>query len=337
VIGCGYWGPNLIRNLGVAHRSRVTLCSDLDQSRLDHMQELYPSLKTTRDYRDILADPDISAVAIATPVSTHFKLAMDALAARKHVFVEKPLAQSSEQCLELASEAARRNLVLMVGHTFVYTAAVNKIRDLIAAGDLGEIYYINSTRVNLGVFQPDINVVWDLAPHDVSIMNYILGTRPERIAGHGKSYIRPGVEDVAFLDLEYPKGVIANIHVSWLDPCKIRRTTVVGSKKMLVYDDVSSLEKIRVYDKGVTVPPHYDSFGEFKLSYRFGDILTPRLDEAEPLKVECRHFVDCIEQRRRPRSTAEEGLAVVRVLEAACESMRDSSRLVDIAYPVLKD
>jgi predicted dehydrogenase len=275
-------------------------------------------------------------VAIATPVSTHFKLAMDALVARKHVFVEKPLAQSSEQCLEMAEAAAQRNLTLMVGHTFVYTAAVNKVREIIRSGDLGEIYYINSTRVNLGVFQPDINVVWDLAPHDIAIMNYILGMRPERIAAHGKSYIRPGVEDVAFLDLEYPNRVIANIHVSWLDPCKIRRTTVVGSKKMLVYDDVSSLEKIRVYDKGVSVPPHYDNFGEFKLSYRFGDILTPRLDESEPLKVECRHFVECVESRTKPRSPAEEGLAVVRVLEAACESMHDSSRLVDIAYPVLE-
>jgi predicted dehydrogenase len=336
VIGCGYWGPNLIRNFSVAHRSRVTMCSDLDVGRLEHMQELYPYLKTTLNYREILDEPTISAVAIATPVSTHFKLAMDALAARKHVFVEKPLAQSSEQCLEMAEAAAQRNLTLMVGHTFVYTAAVNKVREIIRSGDLGEIYYINSTRVNLGVFQPDINVVWDLAPHDISIMNYILGMRPERIAAHGKSYIRPGVEDVAFLDLEYPNRVIANIHVSWLDPCKIRRTTVVGSRKMLVYDDVSSLEKIRVYDKGVSVPPHYDNFGEFKLSYRFGDILTPRLDESEPLKVECRHFVESIESRTKPRSTAEEGLAVVRVLEAACESMHDSSRLVDIAYPVLE-
>lgn len=336
VIGCGYWGPNLIRNFSVANRSRVTVCSDLDPIRLAHMRELYPHLKTTLDYQEILADEEVSAVAIATPVSTHYKLAMDALRARKHVFVEKPLSQSSEQAIEMASAASERGRVLMVGHTFVYTAAVNKIRELIASGDLGEILYINSTRVNLGVFQPDINVIWDLAPHDISIMNYVLDARPERISAHGQSYIRPGIEDVAFLDLEYPNRIIANIHVSWLDPCKIRRTTVVGSKKMLVYDDVSNLEKIRVYDKGVNVPPHYDNFGEFKLSYRFGDILTPRLDEAEPLKVECRHFVDCIENHSRPRSTAEDGLGVVRVLEAASESMRDSSRFVDIAYPVLK-
>jgi predicted dehydrogenase len=336
VIGAGYWGPNLIRNFAVAKRSRVLRCADLDRGRLQHMEELYPHLHTSTDYRDVLSDPEINAVAIATPVSTHFKLGMDALVARKHVFVEKPLAQSSEQCLELAEAAAQRNLILMVGHTFVYTAAVNKIRELIAAGDLGEILYINSTRVNLGVHQPDINVVWDLAPHDLSIMNHILDARPERLAARGRSYIRPGIEDVAFVDLEYPNRIIANIHVSWLDPCKIRRTTVVGSKKMLVYDDVSSLEKIRVYDKGVTVPPHYDSFGEFKLSYRYGDMLVPRLDEAEPLKVECRHFLDCIEQHRRPRSSAEDGLNVVRALEAASASLRDSGRLVDIAYPALK-
>lgn len=336
VIGCGYWGPNLIRNLGVSKRSRVTLCADLDANRLAHMQEVYPYLRTTKDYRDILHDPEVDAVAIATPVSTHFKLAMDALQARKHVFVEKPLAQSSEQCLELAAGASQRSLVLMVGHTFVYTAAVNKIKELVVAGELGEILYISSTRVNLGVFQPDINVVWDLAPHDLSIINYVLDARPERIAAHGRSYIRAGVEDVAFIDLEYPRGIIANIRVSWLDPCKIRRTTFVGSKKMLVYDDISNLEKIRVYDKGVTVPPHYDTFGEFKLSYRYGDMLVPRLDESEPLKVECRHFLDCIETGQRPRSAAEDGLAVVRALEASSASLHDGGRLVDIAYPALQ-
>ena len=336
VIGCGYWGPNLIRNFSIGQRSRVSMCADLDPERLEHMRELYPYLQTTQDYRDILADPDITAVAIATPVSTHSRLAIDALRANKHVFVEKPLAASSAECTAMAAEASARSRVLMVGHTFVYTAAVNKIRQLIADGELGEIHYINSTRVNLGVFQPDINVIWDLAPHDISIMNYVLDSRPEQVAAHGKSSVRPDVEDVAFIDLTYPNGVIANIHVSWLDPCKIRRTTVVGSRKMLVYDDVSSLEKIRVYDKGVSMPRHYDNFGEFSLSYRFGDILVPRLDDAEPLKVECRHFIDCIESGHRPRSDSEEGLAVVRVLEASCASLRNEAKLVDIAYPVLE-
>jgi predicted dehydrogenase len=336
VIGCGYWGPNLIRNFYIARKSRVSMCADLDLERLEHMHELYPTLRITRDYHEILADPEVNAVAIATPVSTHYRIGMDALRANKHVFIEKPLALSSDHCSEMATLAGERQRVLMVGHTFVYTAAVNKIRELIQSGELGTIHYINATRVNLGVFQPDINVIWDLAPHDISIMNYILGSRPERVAAHGKCSVRPGVEDVAFIDLAYPEGVIANIHVSWLDPCKIRRTTVVGSRKMLVYDDVSSLEKIRVYDKGVNVPPHYDSFGEFSLSYRFGDILTPRLDDSEPLKVECRHFIDCMETGQRPHSDSEEGLAVVRVLEAACDSMRREGRLVDIGYPVLE-
>jgi predicted dehydrogenase len=336
VIGCGYWGPNLIRNFHIPRRSRVTACADLDPKRLEHMAYLYPSLRTTNDAETILNDPEIQAVAIATPVSTHHPLAMRALQAGKHVFVEKPLALSSEQCMELAAAASARRRTLMVGHTFVYTAAVNKIQELIRHGELGTIHYINSTRVNLGVFQPDINVVWDLAPHDISIMNYVLGSRPERVAAHGKCSVRRGIEDVAFIDLEYPEGTIANIHVSWLDPCKIRRTTVVGSRKMLVYDDVSTLEKIRVYDKGVSVPPHYDNFGEFSLSYRFGDILTPRLDDSEPLKEECRHFVECVETSQHPRSNSEEGLAVVRVIEAACESLRGEGRLVDIAYPVLE-
>ena len=336
VIGCGYWGPNLIRNFHIAQRARVTVCADLDARRLEHMRDLHPYLRVTQDAREVCADAEIDAVAIATPVSTHHALALDALRHGKHVFVEKPLALSSDQCVELATEAQRHRRTLMVGHTFVYTAAVNKVRDLIRQGELGTIYYINSTRVNLGVFQPDINVIWDLAPHDISIMNYVLGSKPERVAAHGKSSVRPGIEDVAFIDLEYPDGVIANIHVSWLDPCKIRRTTVVGSRKMLVYDDVSALEKIRVYDKGVSMPQHYDNFGEFSLSYRFGDILTPRLDDSEPLKVECRHFVDCVESGQHPRSNSEEGLAVVRVLEAACESLRATGQIIDIAYPVLE-
>jgi predicted dehydrogenase len=336
VIGCGYWGPNLIRNFGIANRSSVTMAADLDTGRLQHMHELYPHLHVTTNHQDLLNNPDVDAIVIATPVSTHHELTMQALRANKHVFVEKPLAGSSEHCMEMAAEANKRNLTLMVGHTFVYTAAVNKIRELIQGGDLGEIYYINSQRVNLGVFQKDINVIWDLAPHDISIMNEILQMRPEKVSAHGKSYIRPGIEDVAFIDLEYPNGVITNIHVSWLDPNKIRRTTVVGSRKMLVYDDVSSLEKIRVYDKGVSVPPHYDSFGEFKLSYRFGDILIPRLDDAEPLKVECRHFVDCVESSSRPRSHAEDGLAVVAVLEAACESLRSNGEQITVGYPVFE-
>jgi len=221
----------------------------------------------------------------------------------------------------------------MVGHTFVYTAAVNKIKDLIHSDELGDIYYVSTARVNLGIFQEDINVVWDLAPHDISIMNYILNSRPESVSAVGHSYIRPGIEDVAFITLIYPNRVHANIQVSWLNPNKIRKTTVVGSKKMLVYDDVSSLEKIRIYDKGVTVQPHYDTFGEFQLSYRYGDISIPKLHDAEPLKIECQHFVDCIRKRDTPRSGGIHGLEVLLALDAADRSMKARGQEVTIEYP----
>ncbi|MFQ5511652.1 MAG: Gfo/Idh/MocA family protein [Candidatus Krumholzibacteriia bacterium] len=321
VIGCGYWGPNLIRNFNQISSSRVIVGSDLSEERLGHMKNLYPHLRTTRDYKELLANDDIHAIAIATPPRSHFEIAMDCLEAGKHVFVEKPLATATNQCEALIATARKNNLTLMVGHTFVYTAAVNKIKEVIESGELGDVYYINTTRVNLGIFQDDINVVWDLAPHDVSIMNYILDSMPEEVTAQGHGYIRNEVEDVAFLTIKYPGSVMAHIHVSWLNPNKLRSTTVVGSKKMLVYDDISSLEKIRIYDKGVTVQPHYDTFGEFQLSYRFGDIFIPKLDDSEPLKIACQHFTDCIREGRTPRSSAEHGLDVVRVIEASDESL----------------
>jgi predicted dehydrogenase len=255
---------------------------------------------------------------------------MQALAAGKHLFVEKPLGISTAECEEMVAEAEKRKLKLMTGHTFVYTAAVNKVKELIQAGELGDIMYISTTRVNLGIFQEEINVVWDLAPHDVSILNYILDSTPDSVAAHGHSYIRGNVEDVAFLTFKYPKSILTHVHVSWLNPNKIRSTTVVGSKKMLVYDDISSLEKIRIYDKGVTVQPHYDTFGEFQLSYRFGDIFIPKLDDSEPLKVATQHFVDCIRKDLTPRSSGLDGLNVVRVIEASNESLRNSGNMITL-------
>jgi predicted dehydrogenase len=333
VIGCGYWGPNLIRNFANLKTSKVLACADVREERLNHMRQLYPGLRTTTNFREIVNDSEIEAVVIATPVSSHFSIANEALEAGKHVFVEKPLARSVDEGRRLVELALTKGRVLMVGHTFVYTAAVNKIKDLIWEGELGEIYYLATSRVNLGIFQDDINVVWDLAPHDVSIMNFVLNARPISVSAIGQSYIRPGIEDVAFLLLRYPQSTIANIHVSWLNPNKIRSTTVVGSKKMLVYDDVSSLEKIRIYDKGVTVTPHYDTFGEFQLSYRYGDISIPRLDDAEPLKIECQHFVDCIEKGVAPRSGGRHGFEVLLALDAADRSMREHGTEVAIDYP----
>jgi predicted dehydrogenase len=330
VVGCGYWGPNLIRNFTQLDGSEVLICADLREERLAHMKRLYPGLETTQNYKDILVREDIEAIVIATPPPTHHGIAMEALTAGKHLFVEKPLGISSAQCEEMVAEAKKRKLKLMTGHTFVYTAAVNKVKELIEAGELGDILYISTTRVNLGIFQEDINVVWDLAPHDVSILNYILDSTPDSVAAHGHSYIRGNVEDVAFLTFRYPKSILTHVHVSWLNPNKIRSTTVVGSKKMLVYDDVSSLEKIRIYDKGVTVQPHYDTFGEFQLSYRFGDIFIPKLDDSEPLKVASQHFIDCIRKDLTPRSSGVDGLNVVRVIEASNESLRNSGNLITL-------
>lgn len=329
VIGCGYWGPNLIRNFSHLKGSDVVMCSDLSEERLTHMRSLYPKLETTTDYRRILSSP-VDAVVVATPPETHAKLTIEALRAGKHVFVEKPLALSSAEGASMVAEAEKAKRVLLVGHTFVYTAAVNKIKEVIDSGELGDIFYVSTTRVNLGIFQEHVNVVWDLAPHDISILNYILDRMPESVATQASCSIRKNVEDVAFINLRYPGNVLAHIHVSWLNPNKIRSTTVVGSKKMLVYDDISALEKIRIYDKGVTVTPHYDTFGEFNLSYRYGDILIPRLDDAEPLKVACQHFVDCVEKGVRARSSGVHGLDTVRVLEAAVASIRDGGRVIDV-------
>jgi predicted dehydrogenase len=322
IIGCGYWGPNLLRNMGQLPLSRVKYCCDLDDARLSHMKSLYPQVTTTKRFQDLIEDDEVEAVAIATPVSTHYTIAKACLEGGKHVLVEKPLAASIVEAEDLNRIAQGQGLVLFAGHTFVYNAAVEKMKSLVEAGELGEIFYVTSTRVNLGLFQEDINVIWDLAPHDISILNYIFGREPVTVSTFARSYIRPGIEDVAFLVLQYPKGVVAHIHVSWLDPCKIRRTTLVGSKKMLVYDDTSALEKIRVYDKGVTIQPHYDTFGEFQLAYRFGDIIVPKINDVEPLKVECGHFVECIRNGKSPKSDGRAGLSVVKVVERACESAK---------------
>jgi predicted dehydrogenase len=333
VIGCGYWGPNFIRNFTQFPRVRMKVAVDLNKERLRHITQLYPSVATTTSLDEVVNDPEIDAAVVATPVSTHHAIAKRLLEKGKHVLVEKPMAASIAEAEDLQSIAADRGVTLMAGHTFLYTAAVNKMRDLIASGELGHIYYISTTRVNLGLFQEDINVVWDLAPHDVSILNYILDTDPVSVTATGQAYIQSGIEDVAFINLKYPGDVVAHVHVSWLNPDKIRRTTVVGSKKMLVFDDVSMQEKIRVYDKGVTVQPHYDTFGEFQLSYRFGDIYTPRLDDSEPLKNECQHFVHCIRQKETPRSNGAAGLAVVRVMERACESIQQNGRVLPVEGP----
>jgi predicted dehydrogenase len=324
VVGCGYWGPNLIRNFNQIPDCMMKACCDLDEKKLQRMMTLYPGIETTSNLDDILNDPAINAVAIATPVYTHRDIGKRCLQHNKHVLIEKPLASSSEECLELIHLAEQFNKVLMVGHTFEYTAAVNKAKAIVESGELGDILYISCVRVNLGLFQPDINVIWDLAPHDISIIFYILNQFPISLNAQGKAHFNEKIEDVATVTLNFPNGTIAFLHNSWLDPDKIRKITIVGSKKMLVYDDISQNEKIKIFDKGVEVPPYYDSYAEFHFSYRYGDIYVPRLNEHEPLSFECKHFLECIREGKSPRSDGYSGLRVVSVLEAANKSLRNN-------------
>lgn len=323
VIGCGYWGPKLARNLHDMPGATLEWVCDPSDDRLEGVKQLYPEVRAARDYHDLLAS-DIDAVVVATPVSTHHRLSLDALRAGKHVLVEKPLTASVRQAEEIVEEGRRQGRVVMVGHTFVYNPAVEAVREIIASGELGEVYYINGTRVNLGLFQPDINVLWDLGPHDVSILSFLLQAEPVAVSARGGVYVQrsKGIHDVVYMTLYFPSGVLADVRVSWLDPCKIRSYTVVGSEKMLVYDDIAP-DKILVYDSGIEVPPYSVTEEEFHLSYRCGGAVPYPIRWVEPLQAECRHFLDCIEQGKEPRSGALAGLNVVKVLEMADRSLHN--------------
>lgn len=330
VAGLGYWGPNWVRNLyQLGCAQRVVAC-DLDRKRREHVKRLYPGIETSAQFEQLLDDPGIEAVVIATPVGTHYRLARMALEAGKSVLVEKPLAVSLREAGDLVRLAGALGRVLMVGHTFLYSAPVLKVREIVDAGELGDILYISSVRANLGLFQRNVNVTWDLATHDISIILGIVGRLPVSVSCQGQSHYNSKVEDVALLTLYFSRKVIAFIHVSWLDPNKIRRTTVVGSRKMLVYDDTSPQEKIRIYDRGVSMQRYYDRYEEFQFSYRYGDIMIPRIEESEPLRAECEHFVDCIRRGLNPHTDGLNGLHVVSVLEAANISLRDG-RAVPVA------
>jgi predicted dehydrogenase len=321
VIGCGYWGPKLARNFHELPTTELVYVADTRTERLSHMQELYPSVHATRDYRDVLAS-NVDAVVIATPVSTHHRLATEALRSGKHVLVEKPLATSVAEATEIAETADRLGLVAMVGHTFQHNPAVNAVRDLIASGELGRVYYIDSTRVNLGLFQPDINVMWDLAPHDISILLHILGAEPNEVSANGGMYIQRERRnyEVVYMTLHFPDNIMANLRVSWLDPVKTRRITIVGSQKMLVYDDIAD-KKVILYDKGVDMPPYSDTPDEFRMSYRHGAETVVSFEWQEPLRVECESFANWIRMGQRSLSDAWMGVKVVRVLEIAQESL----------------
>ncbi|MEO8285671.1 MAG: Gfo/Idh/MocA family oxidoreductase [Chloroflexota bacterium] len=329
VIGYGYWGPKLVRNFQELPTTQVTMVSDLNTGRLDELHKTYPAITLTSDYHELLAS-DVDAVVVATPITTHFPIARDCLLAGKHVLIEKPFSHTSQGAQELIDIAAARNLIAMVGHTFEYNPAVEMLKDIVASGELGRVYYAYTSRTNLGIFQKDVNVMWDLAPHDVSILLYVLGKEVINVSAVGGAFVQPGIHDVARLTVNFTDQIQAHIHVSWLDPCKVRRVTIVGDKKMVVYDDIEMLEKLKIYDKGVQVPDTSGSYGEFHLSYRYGNITIPRVALSEPLKVECEHYAQCISKGMRPRSSGEVGLSVVRVLESAEESLHDSGRLVPV-------
>jgi predicted dehydrogenase len=330
VIGCGYWGPNLARNLRSLTDCNLKMMSDLNEQRLGHLKSLYPEIEGVTDYRHLLNGSGLDAIVIATPVKSHYPLAKACLQAGKHTFIEKPMALSSVECEELIEIARRKGLVLMVGHTFLYSPAVRKIKEIVDNGDIGEIRYICARRLNLGLFQKDINVAWDLAPHDISIALHIMGEMPLSVNCRGSAHVTPGIEDVTTMCLTFPKQRTAIIHSSWLDPRKVREMTIVGSRRMIVYDDVATLEKIRIFDARVERPPHYDTFAEFHYAYHYGDVYAPYIKQEEPLKTEMQHFLDCIRQGTKPLTDGIQGLDLVRILEASSESLQRSGAAINI-------
>ena len=327
LIGYGYWGPNLARNFHQLPQAHLVAISDIDAKRLEEPARLYHA-RTYTDYRDLLADPTLDAIAISTPARTHFEIALAALEHGKHVLVEKPLAMSSDEARQLIALADRKQRVLMAGHTFEHNPAVWKMRELIAQHEIGDVYYIYANRVNLGRVQRDINALWSIAPHDISILIYVLGQMPLDVSARGATYISENIADVVFVTLTFPNNILAHVHASWLDPSKTRQMTIVGSEKMIVYDDVDAEAKLRIYDKGVY--KHGSAFGESQLKIHSGDIYIPKIDMSEPLRNECAHFIECVRDNKCPRTDGENGLRVVRVLEAAQRSLEKNGETVAI-------
>ncbi len=330
VVGCGYWGPNLIRNFRMLSDCQLKMVCDLSEERLKHMRSLYPEVETTSDYKHMLNGAGLDVIVVATSVKWHYSMAKAALEAGKHTFIEKPMAASSAECEELIAIAKKNGLTLMTGHTFLYSPAVRKIKEIVDRGDIGEIRYISARRLNLGLFQKDINVAWDLAPHDLSIILHIFEEAPISVNCRGSAHVTPGIEDVTSMCLTFKKDRSAIVQSSWLDPRKIREMTIVGSKRMIVYDDVAPLEKIRIFDARVETPPHYDTFAEFHYAYHYGDVYAPYIKQEEPLRTECQHFLDCIKTGRKPVSSGEQGLQLVRILEASSQSLKQNGGAVDL-------
>ncbi|MEW5855164.1 MAG: Gfo/Idh/MocA family oxidoreductase [Myxococcota bacterium] len=330
ILGYGYWGPNLVRNFLETPGFHVVAVADRNPARLAQVQQRLPGVITTSDEREVWENPQVDAVAIATPVSTHFELAMQCLRAGKHVLVEKPLAATPEHAARLVEEAAQRKLTLMVDHTFVYTPAVQKLKQLISDGSVGETYYYDSVRINLGLFQSDVDVLWDLAVHDLSIIEDIFPDKPVAISAQGLSHVPRGMVDMAYLTLFFSTQMIAHLHVNWLAPVKVRRTLIGGSRKMIVYDELEPSEKIKVYDKGITIDDNPESVHQRRIGYRSGDMWAPQLATTEALRTATAHFLDCIRTGRTPTTDGAAGLRVVRMLEAASRSLQQRGNVVEL-------
>ncbi len=337
VIGCGYWGPNLLRNFAENESAQLRWICDLDEERLASMARRYPMARTTTDYRALVADDDLDAVAVVTPVATHFAIARELLRGGKHVLVEKPLTATAGEAEELIELAEQHQRTLMVDHTFVYTGAVRKMKEMLNSGELGELLYFDSVRINLGLFQRDINVLWDLAPHDLSIMDYLIERQPQAVSALGSSHIERGIENIAYLVMLFPDQFIAHFHFNWLAPVKIRRTMIAGSSKMILYDDIEPTEKVRVYDKGVTANRVADREADYQtlVSYRTGDVWAPKLDSTEALRYVVAEFLESIRDGRKPLTDGYAGLRVIRLLEAAQQSIKNGGQAVILSDSAL--
>jgi len=330
IIGYGYWGPNVARNFHACEKAKLVAICDLNEKRLKLAKSTYPFIKAFSSYQELLKSEDLDVVGIVTPVLTHYELAKEALERGKHIFIEKPFTSNSAQAEELINLASKRNLKIMVDHTFLFTGAVRKMREIVDAGELGSLFFYDSVRVNLGLFQHDINVIWDLAPHDLSIMNYLIDKKPAAISAVGTQHFGNGVEDVAYLSVQFEdNGFIAHFHCNWLSPVKIRRTLMSGNKKMLVWDDLSPDEKIKVYDRGVDFK-NTDGIHKLLVSYRSGDVYVPKISNSEALKLEAEYFIDCLENNREPFNNGEAGLKVVRLLEAADLSLKSDGQRIKL-------
>ena len=331
IIGLGYWGPNFVRVLSSLPNCELTAMCDLNTARLSEYCDRFPAVVGTTDTSTILSRDLVDAVVIATPTKTHYSLARQALEQGIHTFVEKPLATSSIECGELITLADANDVRLFVGHVYLYSAPVAKLKEMVANDELGDVYYMSSSRLNLGPVRHDVNALWDLAPHDVSIILDLMEAGPISVSCSGLAYLNEPVHDVCTLSMHFENNRMGIIHVSWLDPHKKREMTIVGSKKMAIYNDIEPLEKVKVYDRGIGGPSYSDSYGEFQFSYRYGDMFCPRLDESEPLKAECRAFVDCILQGSRPKTDGQNGLDVVKVIEAADLSLQNGNGTVELS------